>query len=136
MIDNETQINTNVTPNPRVEVLPAAERRRRWTAEEKQQLLKESEMPVNSISAVARKYGVSPSQMFGWRKQFQKGGQIAVRANDDVVPVTEHKAALARIKEQLGRKTLESEILKEGIKVAKEKKLISRSQLQHLEDLL
>lgn len=63
--------------------------------------------------------------MFGWRKQFQKGGQSAVRANeDDVVLATEHKAVLARIKElerQLVRKTLESEILKEGIKVAKEK---------------
>lgn len=138
MIDN-SDTKTNLTPNPRIEVITSVERRRRWTPEEKQQLLRESEQPGNSISAVARKYGVSPSQMFNWRKQYQKGGQIAVRANDEVVPAAEHKMALARIKElerQLGRKTLESEILKEGIKVAKEKKLISRSQLQHLEDLL
>lgn len=102
-------------------------------------MLKEAEEPGMSISSVARKYGVAPSQLFNWRKQFQKGGQIAVRSNDDVVPANELKVAQARIRElerQLGKKTLETEILKEGIKIAREKKLISRAQLQHLEDLL
>ncbi|SRR5579883_51155 len=138
MID-ENEPKVTLSPNPRVEVITSVERRRRWSADEKQALLKEAEEPGNSISAVARKYGVSASQLFNWRKQYQRGGQIAVRANDEVVPAAEHKAALARIRElerQLGKKTLESEILKEGIKIAREKKLISRSQLQHLEDLL
>lgn len=115
------------------------ERRRRWTAEEKQMLLKEAEQTGNSYSAVARKYGVSTSQMFYWRKQFQKGGQVAIRSNDDVVPATDFKAAQARIRElerQLGRKTMDSEILKEAILLAKEKKLLSRAQLQKAEDIL
>ena len=128
---------TNV--RPRVEVLDSVERRRRWSAEEKQRIIAEAEQPGSGISQVSRKYGVSTSQLFNWRKQFQKGGQVAVRANDDVVPANELRAAQARIRElerQLGRKTMESEILKEAISIAREKKLISRAQLQKAEDIL
>lgn len=137
--NNENELVEVLKPRPRIEVLDSVERRRRWTAEDKQALLRESEMPGNSISSVARKYGVSPSQMFSWRKQCQKGGQIAIQANDEVVPAQEHKAALARIRElerQLGRKTMETEILKEAIQIGKEKKLLSRGQLQKAEDIL
>lgn len=128
-----------VNARPRIEVYDTVERRRRWSAEEKQTLLKEAEQTGNSMSSVARKYGVSPSQMFAWRKQFQKGGAVAVRANDEVVPASDHKAALARIRElerQLGKKTMEAEILKEAIQIGKEKKLLSRAQLQKAEDIL
>lgn len=128
-----------IRARPRIEVVDSVERRRRWSAEDKQQLLKEADEPGNSMSSVARKYGISSSQMFAWRKQFQKGGQIAIRANDDVVPATDLKAAQAKIRElerQLGRKTMESEILKEAIILAKEKKLLSRTQLQKAEDIL
>jgi transposase len=128
-----------INARPRIEVLDSVERRRRWTAEEKQTLLREAEQPGNSISSVARKYGVSTSQMFNWRKQFQKGGQVAIRANDEVVPAADYKAAQARIRElerQLGRKTMETEILKEAITLAREKKLLSRAQLQKAEDIL
>jgi transposase len=62
--------------------------------------------------------------MFNWRKQFQKGGQVAIRANDEVVPANDHKAALMRIRElerQLGKKTMENEILKEAIQIGREK---------------
>src|SRR3978361_1805238 len=112
---------------PRVEVLNSVERRRRWTAEEKQAILKEAEQPGMSISSVGRKYSVSASQMFAWRKQFQSGGQVPIQANDDVVPANELKSAQARIRElerQLGRKTMESEILKEAMQLASKKKLI------------
>ena len=136
MNDSETD---HIIAKPRIEVMSDVERRRRWTSEEKQALLREAEQPGMSISAVARKYGVSASQMFNWRKQFQQGGQVAIRANDEVVPAADFKAAQARIRElerQLGRKTMEAEILKEAIQLAKEKKLLSRSQLQKAEDIL
>ena len=139
MSENENDHAEIINARPRVEVLDSVERRRRWTAEEKQALLKEADQPGHSMSSVARKYGVSTSQMFAWRKQFQKGGQVAIRSNDDVVPANDLKAAHARIRElerQLGRKTMETEILKEAISIARGKKLLSRAQLQKAEDIL
>jgi len=139
MTESEHEFVEAINARPRIEVFDSVERRRRWTAEEKQVLLREAEQPGQSMSSVARKYGVSTSQMFSCRKQFQKGGQVAIRANDDVVPAADLKAAQVRIRElerQLGRKTMEAEILKEAITMAKEKKLISRAQLQKAEDIL
>lgn len=137
--DNDSPPVEVVNARPRIEVYDSVERRRRWTSEEKQKLLKEADEPGNSMSSVARKYGVSSSQMFNWRKQFQKGGQVAIRANDEVVPANDHKVALMRIRElerQLGKKTMEAEILKEAIQIAKEKKLLSRAQLQKADSIL
>lgn len=137
--DSDTQPVETINARPRIEVYDSVERRRRWTSDEKQKLLKEADEPGNSISSVARKYGVSSSQMFNWRKQFQKGGQVAIKANDEVVPANDHKIALMRIRElerQLGKKTMEAEILKEAIQIAKEKKLLSRAQLQQADIIL
>jgi len=58
-----------------------------------------------------------------------EGGKEAVRADDAVVSATEVRALEKRIRELervLGRKTLENDILREAVKVAHEKKLISR----------
>ena len=58
-----------------------------------------------------------------------EGGTEAVRADDAVVSAAEVRALEKRIRELervLGRKTLENEILREAVKVAHEKKLISR----------
>ena len=58
-----------------------------------------------------------------------EGGTAAVRADDAVVSAAEVRALEKRIRELervLGRKTLENEILREAVKVAHEKKLISR----------
>ena len=44
------------------------ERRRRWSAEEKSEIVIESLRPGVSVSWVARRHGISPSQLFGWRK--------------------------------------------------------------------
>lgn len=52
-----------------VEVITSVERRRRWTAAEKEQLVAASLEPGASISAVAREAGIHPSQLYGWRRQ-------------------------------------------------------------------
>lgn len=61
-----------------------------------------------------------------------EGGKVAVGADDAVVSAQEQRELKRRIRElerALGRKTLEVEILKEAIDVAREKKLISRVPL-------
>ena len=62
----------------------------------------------------------------------ENGALTGVGSEDHVVPQSELKKALDRIKrlEQiLGRKTEEVEILKEGIWIGREEKLISRMPL-------
>jgi len=56
----------------RTEVI-TVERRRRWSWTDKQQIVDETLMPEASISAVARRYGLHPSQLFAWRKAMREG---------------------------------------------------------------
>ena len=55
----------------RVEVL-GAERRRRWSAEEKRQIVEESLDPAVTVSWIARRHGISRSLLVSWRRQFLK----------------------------------------------------------------
>src|SRR5215469_4909480 len=117
--------------NPeRIEVLSSIQRRRRYSLDEKMTVLAEAAQPGMSISYVARRHGISPSLLFGWRRRMSEGGKEAVRADDEVVPKAEVRELQKRIRELervLGKKTLENEILREALKVAQEKKLLSHS---------
>src|SRR5205085_7217086 len=53
----------------RLEVITGVGRRRRWTDEEKAWIVAESLDPASTVSAVARRYGLHPSQLFVWRQQ-------------------------------------------------------------------
>ena len=60
-----------------------------------------------------------------------------VDSEEAVVPVSQLKAAEARIRQLeriIGQKTVDIEILKEAVKLGREKKLISRQPLVGLED--
>jgi len=60
----------------RVEIITGPERRRRWSDEEKLQLVSEACQPGNSVSQVARQRGINASQLFGWRRQALAKGLI------------------------------------------------------------
>ncbi len=61
--------NTSNSENvERIEVITSVERRRRWSVSEKLQMVEESDLPGMSVSSVARRNGVSPSQLFTWRR--------------------------------------------------------------------
>lgn len=55
----------------RVEIITSVERRRRWSAAEKQRLVAATLEPGASVSAVAQQAGVHPSQLWGWRRQLR-----------------------------------------------------------------
>ncbi len=115
-----------------VEVITSVQRRRRWTAEQKRVMVEEAELPGMSISSVARKYEVHPNQLFQWRRLMREGALVAARSEESVVPFSEVKQLRVQIRELqrlLGKKTMEVEILKDAIEVAREKKLISRMPL-------
>jgi transposase-like protein len=67
---------------------------------------------------VARKYGVSPSVLFRWRQLRESGALVSLKADEELVPASEMKAARTKVRELqrlLGKKTEEVEILKEGL---------------------
>ena len=120
---------SSATPS-RVEVVTSVQRRRRWTPEQKLEIVKQTNEPGNSVSMVARQFGITAAQLFQWRKAYLQGSLMAVGANETVVPASELQEAMRRIKQlegALGRKTLENEILKEAVDFAKAKKWIARS---------
>jgi len=122
----------------KVEVITSVQRRRRWSVSEKLQMVEETELPGVSVSYVARKYGVSPSQLFTWRRLAREGKLCAIRAGEELVAASELRQLKARILELerlLGKKTLENEILRDAVRIAREKKLISRAPLLAREDI-
>jgi transposase len=56
-------------PARRVEIFTGAGRRRSWSSEEKASIVAESLTGRESVSAVARRHGLTPAQLFGWRRQ-------------------------------------------------------------------
>ena len=51
-----------------IEVVTGIKRRRRWSLGEKLKAVEEIRSSGMSVSYVARKYGISPSLLFRWRK--------------------------------------------------------------------
>jgi transposase len=55
----------------RIEVITGSERRRKWSAEEKAEIVAESLAEGAVVSDVARRHGLSPQQLFGWRARLR-----------------------------------------------------------------
>ena len=106
---------------PKAEVLPGPERRRSWSPAEKLSIVQETFEADVTVSLVARRHGVAPNQLFRWRRLAAQGALVATRAQEEVVAASEYRALQAQVRELhrlLGKKTLETEILKEALEVA------------------
>ncbi len=55
----------------RVEVINGAERRPRWSVEEKGRLLAKTVEAGATVSSVARQHGIHPNKLFIWRRQMR-----------------------------------------------------------------
>jgi len=109
-----------------------AGRRRRFAAEEKRFFLEQSQAPGESISSVARRYGLSSSLLFRWRRLLDEGTMSSLGTEEPLVPESELKKAEARIRDLerlLGKKTLENEILKDAVELARSKKVLLQRSL-------
>lgn len=78
----------------RVEVLTGPGRRRRWSTEEKAQIVAEAMAPGATVSEVARRWQLSSQQVFGWRREALAGllalpadGTVASLPVPDFVPI-------------------------------------------------
>jgi transposase len=72
-MDDHT-LDANAGDIRRIEVITGTGRRRRWSAETKAQIIAESFTGEASVSEVARRHGLRPQQLFGWRHQIRNGG--------------------------------------------------------------
>src|SRR2546423_15539177 len=102
----------------RVEIITSVQRRRRWTASEKVQIVEETFEPGMTVSLVARRHGVAPNQLFTWRRLVVEGALTAAGSGEQVVPASDYRALQSQVRELqrlLGKKTLEAEILKAAI---------------------
>src|SRR5271170_3355652 len=94
----------------RVEVFAGIQRRRRYSLDQKLAVLQEAAQPGMTISYVARRHGIAPSLIFGWRRRMSEGGKEAIRADDEVVAKAEIRALEQQVRELqriLGKKTVE-----------------------------
>lgn len=76
----------------RVELITGEARRRRWTAEEKAEILAESFEPGARVSEVARRYGVNRGLLWSWRHEARGHAAAAGRM---FVPIRIASAATA-----------------------------------------
>lgn len=108
-----------------IEIITDGGRRRRWSAAEKLRIVEETLYDGDSVSAVARRNGVAPNLLYRWRRLMLEGGSVAVTGDDSVTSnkaVREMEARVRELERQLGRKTLEVEILKEALDKSRSKK--------------
>ena len=67
----------------RLEVITGTGRRRRFSEDDKARIIEETLAPGAVISEVARRHGLSPQQLFTWRRQARRH---PVAANPDPAP--------------------------------------------------
>ncbi len=111
--------------NREIKLITGVERRRRWSIQEKQTIINQTYQPGTSVSLVARQHGISPCQLFAWRRLMEKGALQGISSEEELVPksvVKELQKRVAELERLVGKKTLEIEILQEAVKVIQEKK--------------
>jgi transposase len=81
---SDTELLPKSKPEPvrRLEVFTGSGRRRTWTSAQKAEILAESHESGEKVSAVARRHGLTPQQLFGWRREAQRRARRRA-ANDE-----------------------------------------------------
>jgi transposase len=74
--DDSHQASHQVKSYRRIELITGDRRRRRWTVEEKAEILAESFRPGASVTEVARRRGMSRGLLWTWRHQARKRGAV------------------------------------------------------------
>jgi transposase len=88
-----------------ITVISGVERRRRWTEQQKLDLVAAVSAPGANVAEIARRADLRASQIYKWRRQFEQAAQgfAEVRVQRDPVPVVgatilvEFERAIVRI---------------------------------------
>ena len=82
--DDTKDVSATARPK-RIEVITGVERRRKWSAQEKAAIVAESLAEGAVISEVARRHGLRPQQLFGWRSRLRDAVK-GVAPSSDATP--------------------------------------------------
>ncbi len=77
-ISERNDVSKGAGPAQRLEIFTGAGRRRDWTAEQKASIVAESFEGGALVSQVARRHGLTPQQLFAWRRQARRGAEEAI----------------------------------------------------------
>jgi transposase len=81
----------------RIELITGTGRRRRWSDDDKARIVVESLGPGANVSEVARRHGLSPQQLFGWRREARArepaGRAVARKGGGSRLPAGEGASA-------------------------------------------
>ena len=93
---------------------------RRFTAEQKLEILREADQPAVSVSEVCRRHGLAPSVFYRWRAVAQGGSAVALKRDAKRTPrkddiETRHKAEIERLRAVVAEITAENLELKKKI---------------------
>jgi len=96
---------------------PVAGRRRRFTVAEKRRFLSEASRPGETVSSVGRRYGLSVSLLFRWRRQIEGANarRTANRQSDEAAELNEVeslRAMVATLQQKLTQNAVELEQLR------------------------
>jgi transposase-like protein len=93
---------------------------RRFTAEQKLEILREAEQPGVRLSEVCRRHALSPSVLYRWRAVAQSGSTVALKRDAQRKPrkddaETRYKAEIERLRAVVTEITAENLELKKKI---------------------
>jgi transposase len=109
-----TANDASTRPAQRVEVFTGIGRRRTWLHEEKVRIVAEIASSGHSVCEIARRHGLSPQQLFGWRRRLRDAEAASAESGGlEFVPAVveaDPPAVASRSKAQTIAGTIEVEI--------------------------
>ena len=88
----------------RLEVITGTGRRRRFSKDDKASIIEETLAPGAVVSEVARRHGLTPQQLFGWRRQARLPAAASIdTALPQFVPVVVEALLPERVVRRRGR---------------------------------
>lgn len=64
-------------PVRRLEIIDGIGGRRRWSLDDKARILEETLAPGAVVSEIARRHGLTPQQLFGWRRAARRSTEVS-----------------------------------------------------------
>jgi transposase len=68
-------------PVRRVEIINGIGGRRRWSVDDKARIVEETLAPGAVVSEIARRHGLTPQQLFGWRRAARRSAEAGEGAS-------------------------------------------------------
>ena len=102
--------------------------RRRFSKQQNQAIVEETYQVGMSVSLVARKYAIFPSRVFSWRREMEAvkyDTAIEGEGTPSTAEIKGYQERIRRLEKLLRQKTEDIEVLREAVRIGREKKMIS-----------